>query len=181
MNPVVLGGPAEVALNGTAIPPELLSEVNVELTEGTRERSTLAGNFSKPSGVLDTAQVQFTMYLPSIDYLKNIFPDRYNAPAGNTTGNIIVGSNNCATVQGGPVNIHFTCEYTDANDVFLYNGLVQMNFNPTYNGTDDLTVEVTIFANPDDDGNVYRLGTGDLTQLSVYDPTTEETVPVASS
>ena len=181
MNPTVLGGAAEVALNEVYVPSQLLSEVNVELSEGTRERTTLGGTFSRPSGVFETAMATFTMYLPSMDYLKNIFPGRYNAPsAPQTTGNLIFSSSTCASIDAGPVNIHYTCDNNDNNDVFFYNGHVQMNFNPTYNASDDLTVEITVYANPDDDGNVARLGTGDLTQDSIYDATTEATVPVTS-
>lgn len=181
MNPTVLGGAAELALNETVIPAELLSEINVELTEGTRERNTLGGTFTRPSGVLETAQATFTMYLPNMDYLKHIFPALYNAPTEpQTGGNIIVGSNSCSTVDAGPVNIHYVCDDTDNNDVHFFNAQAQLNFNPTYNGSDDLTIEVTLFAQPDEDGNVYRLGTGDLTQPSIYDPETEETVPVSS-
>jgi len=182
MNPnTSLGGPAEIALNGVYVPADYLSEIAVELTEGVRERETLAGTFSRPSGTFDTAQATFTMFLPNMDYLKNIFPDKYNAPqAPQVTGNIVFSTQTCATVVGGPVNIHYTCDANDNNDVYFYNGFVQLNFNPTYSATDDLTVEVTIMANPDEDGNVARLGTGDLTEESIYDAATEETVPVSS-
>lgn len=173
----VLGGPAEVAINGITIPASLLSEVSVEFTEGTRERETLGGTFTKPSGVLETAQAMFTLYLPSMDYLKNIFPSRYNAPSGEqTTGNVIFNSDMCVTADAGPVNIHYTCEPLDNNDVYIYNGQAALNFNPTYNASDDVTIEVTIYAQPDDDGNIARMGTGDLTSDSYYDATTEATV-----
>lgn len=173
----VLGGPAEVAINNITIPASLLSEVSVELTEGTRERETLGGTFTKPSGVLETAQVMFTMYLPSMDYLKNIFPGRYNAPSGEQdTGNVIFNSDTCVSTDAGPVNIHYTCEPLDNNDVYIYSGLAQLNFSPTYNVSDDITIEVTIMAQPDEDGNVARLGTGNLTQDSYYNATTETTV-----
>lgn len=177
MNPTVLGGPAEVAINGITIPASLLSEVSVELTEGTRERETLGGTFTKPSGVLETAQAMFTMYLPSMDYLKNIFPGRYNAPSGEqTTGNVIFNSDTCTTTDAGPVNIHYTCEPLDNNDVHIYSGLAALNFNPTYNASDDVTIEVTIYAQPDDDGNIARMGTGHLSQDSYYDAATGATV-----
>lgn len=173
----VLGGPAEVSLNGITVPPSLLSEVSVEFTEGTRERTTLGGTFTKPSGVLETAQATFTLYLPSMDYLKNIFPERYNEPSGSQeTGNVIFNSDTCVETAAGPVNIHYTCEPLDNNDVFIYNGLAQLNFNPTYNDSDDLTIEVVIFAQPDEDGNVARMGTGDLTQDSVFDAESGETI-----
>lgn len=177
MNPNgVLGGPAEVAINGITIPASLLSEVNVEFTEGTRERTTLGGTFTKPSGILETAQATFTMYLPSMDYLKNIFPGRYNAPSGTQIGgNVIFNSDTCTTTEAGPVNIHYTCEGLDNNDVHIYSGIAALNFNPTYNADDDVTIEVTIYAQPDDDGNVGRMGTGNLTALSTYNATTQTT------
>ncbi len=172
-----LGGPAEVAINGITIPASLLSEVSVELTEGTRERETLGGTFTKPSRVYETAQVMFTLYLPSMEYLKNIFPGQYNAPSGEQeTGNIIINTDMCAETTAGPVNIHYTCEPLDNNDVYIYNGLAALNFNPTYNASDDVTIEVTIYAQPDDDGNLFRMGTGDLSSDSYYDAATSETV-----
>lgn len=181
MNPTTLGGPAEVALNEIAIPAQYLSEVTVELTGGTRERETLGGTFTTPSGTFETAQATFTMFLLNMDYLKNIFPDLYNQPTPpQTTGNIIFSTDTCVSVET-PVNIHYTCYDTDDNDVYFYNGQVQLNFNPTYNQTDALSIEVTVYANPDENGDIVRIGTGDLTQPSVYDPETEQTVPVASS
>jgi hypothetical protein len=181
MQPTVLGGPAEVAINGITIPASLLSEVSVEFTEGTRERETLGGTFTKPSGILETAQAMFTMYLPSMDYLKNIFPERYNAPSGTQGyGNVIFNSDNCTTTEAGPVNIHYTCEDNDNNDVHIYSGIAALNFNPTYNASDDVTIEVTIYAQPDVNGNVGRMGTGNLTTNSVYQASTGTTVPYVS-
>lgn len=176
MAQVVLGGPAEVAINGITIPASLLSEVTVEFSEGTRERETLGGTFTKPSGVLETAQAMFTLYLPSMDYLKHIFPERYSAPSGEQdTGNVIFNADTCVETEAGPVNIHYTCEPLDNNDIHIYAGLAQLNFNPTFNASDDLTIEVTIFAQPDDNGAVARFGTGNLTQDSIYDAASGET------
>lgn len=176
-----LGGLAEVAINGITIPANILSEVNVTLEEGTRERTTLAGVFTRPSGTLSSAMATFTMYLPSIDYLKDIFPEKYNAPTSpQATGNIIWDTETCTVPEVGPVNIHYTCDENDNNDVHFYEGAVQLNFNPTYNGTDDLTIEVTVHAQPDNSGRVYRLGTGNLTAESIYNPTTQVTDVVTS-
>lgn len=173
----VLSGAAEVSINNITIPASLLSEVSVEFTEGTRERETLGGTFTKPSGILETAQMTFTMYLPSLDYLKNIFPERYNTPSGEQdTGNTIINSDTCVDTEAGPVNLHWTCEPLDNDDIYIYSGLAQLNFNPTLNASDDLTIEVTIFAQPDDSGNIARLGTGNLSQDSYFDDTTMATV-----
>lgn len=174
-----LGGVAEVAINESLIPAELLSEVTVELSEGTRETETLAGTFSQPTGMFETAQATFTMFLPSMDYLKVLFPDLYNAGSGERVdeGNVVFTTGQCFTANSTPVNIHYVCEGdNDRNDVFIYNGLVQMNLSMTFNASDSLSVEVTVFAQPDENGNVVRFGSGDLTALSHYDSETMSTV-----
>ncbi|WP_439946510.1 hypothetical protein [Streptomyces sp. BBFR109] len=177
MQPTILGGPAEVAINGITIPPEMLSEVKTEFVMGTRERKTLGGTFSRPSNILDKAEASFTLFLPNMDYLKNIFPERYNAPtAPQTKGNVIINTSTSVTTEGGPVNIHYSGEDTDDNDVFMYNAQVVLNFSATYNAEDDLSVEVMLLAQPDVDGNVARMGTGDLTAVSHFDAATGETV-----
>ncbi len=177
----VLGGKAVVQFGAVEIPSFMLSEISVEVTEATRERSTLAGTFRRPAGTIDTAQAVVTMYLRSVEDLKAIFPGQYNAPtAPQLTGNLIVGSDSCATADGGPLNIHFECDTTDDNDVFFYNAVPMLNFSATYNATDDLTVEVTFMANPDDNGNIFRFGTGNLTAASVWNEVTEATDVVTS-
>lgn len=176
----VLSGPASIAFRNFVIPASLLSEVTVTIAEGERERETLAGTFRKGSGTLDEAQAVATLYVPSMDWLgENILRSKYTAGTGSLPGNVVFNSDTCsATVDAGPVNIHYECEEDDANDVHFYNASLRVNLEMTYNQEDDLTVELTFYGQPDDDGNIVRLGTGDLTQASVYDPTTEATVAV---
>lgn len=173
-----LGGAAEVAINDNLIPAELLSEVSVEFTEGTRDTETLGGKFTQPTGMLDTAQATFTMFLPSMDYLKVLFPGLHNAGSGErlNQGNMILNTGECLTVDNTPLNIHYVCDATDTNDVFIYNGRVQLNLAMTYNNSDSMSVEVTVFAQPDDNGNVARFGSGNLTEDSYFDATTMSTV-----
>lgn len=176
-----LEGPAEVGINGQVVPPTMLSEIVAEFVEGTRERTTLGGKFTKPSGNLDTAEVRFTLFLPSMDYLKNFFTSRYNAPtAPALAGNIILNANSTASTEAGPVNIHWTQKANDDDDIHIYQGLALLNFSATINPDDAVSVEVRIMAQPDEDGNVARLGTGDLTKVSKYDATTGTTVPVTA-
>lgn len=178
MNPNYLGGQAEVAINEVLIPASLLSEVSVEFTEATRETQTLAGKFTQPTGMLDTAQAMFTMYLPSMDYLKTIFPDLYNSPTGRTgEGNVILNSNQCLEASNTPMNIHYTCDgANDKNDVFIYNGRVQLALALTFNDQDSISVEVTVYAQPDENGNIARFGSGNLTSVSYFDDATMSTV-----
>lgn len=175
----VLGGKAQIQFGKAVIPSFMLSEISVEVTEATRERETLAGKFTRPAGTLDTAQAVVTMYLRGVEDLKAIFPGNYNAPTlPQKTGNLIIGSDACAVAEGGPLNIHFECEKNDDNDVFFYNAVPMLNFSATYNSKDDLTVEVTFMANPDDNGNIFRYGTSNLLAESKWDHVTEASVAV---
>lgn len=174
-----LGGPAEVAINEALITAEMLSEVSVELTEGTRDTETLGGKFTQPTGMIDTAQVTFTMFLSSMNDLGILFPDIFNAGSGERVGegNIIIGTNNCIEIANTPVNIHYTCDGdNDKNDVFIYSGRVQLNMNLKYDNKDSLSVEVMIYAQPDTNGNVARYGAGNLTSDSYFDYNTMATI-----
>lgn len=178
----VMSGPASLSFRDKTIPASMLSEVTVTVSEKERERETLAGTFRRGAGTLDEVMAVATLYPPSMDWLgENILQSRWTTGSGSLAGNIIFNSDSCsASVDAGKVNIHFECENTDDNDVYFYNASLRVNFEMNYTSDDDLTVELTFYGNPDDDGNVVRLGTGDLTQASVYDPDTQATVPAES-
>jgi hypothetical protein len=175
---LTLGGPASLAFKDFEISSQYLGEVSVNLEDGERERTTLAGTFSANSGTIENAEATVTLFAPSMDWLgENLLRGRYND--GTPTGNIVWNVNNCSS-DIGPMNIHFECEDNDANDVHFYNASLRANIEATYNESDFIEVELVFHANPDEDGNVARLGTGDLTQESEWDVETEETVAVTS-
>lgn len=174
-----MSGKAEVALNGITVPAGMLSEVSTEITEGTRTKDTLAGTVEYPNGMIDTAKVTFTVYPESMDWLaKNIFPDYYTAGSGTqTTGQMLFGGDQCPSLEGTPVNIHYVCDNTDNNDILIFNGLVKLDLSMTYNKDDVLSVPVEIWALPRElDGARGRIGTGDLTAPSHWDAATGATV-----
>jgi hypothetical protein len=179
----VMGGSAELSFRDKLIPADVLSEISVELTEGTRERTTLAGTFTRPSGTSESAMATVTLYPPSWGWLgENLMQSRYNAPtAPQTEGNIVWNAQTCSgTYDIGPLDIHFVCDTNDNKDVQLVNAQMMVNINATYNNSDDISVELVFYGQPDEDGNVWRAGTGDLTAESIWDVDSETTVPVTS-
>lgn len=175
-----MGGRASVAINGVEIPSFMLGEITLNFEEGTRSSTRLSGTINKPSGTYDTSEVSVVFYPNYWDDLQYFFPDDYNAATGTADwGNIIFGGGTCSTKTAVPVNIHYECEGTDDRDVYIPNALARVTLDSTYNETDDLAVTITLMAQPGTQG-IVRLGTGDLTQPSIYDPTTETTVPVGS-
>lgn len=181
-----MGGKVDVSLNGVTVPAHFLSDegVTTTLTEGTREVATMAGTFSRPSGTYDEATVVFTVVLPDMNFLKNIFPDMYVPSSDRPTvaGRVTFGSSECATRESTPVVVHYSCEENSDNDVFVPEGLVQATVEMTQNASDPVTVEITVNAQPSDDynGAIAWLGTGDLDEPTVWDPVTEQYVPLGS-
>ncbi len=176
-----MGGKAEIAIGDVVIEPQFIESIQPEFEEGTRSVTSLAGVINTPSGSYDTAQLTFTMILPSMDALKSVFANIYEAGSGSgSTGRVVFGKGTCSATEPVPVNVHYTCEEDDANDFHIFAGRVLANFNPEYNAEDALKVEVTIYAMPTENGYA-QAGTGDLTQRSVYDPTTQTWKAVSGS
>lgn len=173
-----LGDAVEISFGNFTIPASMLGEVTTEFPTRTRERSTQTGTFTRSTGSLDNPKVTVELFPPSLDWLgENILTSKYNEGTGTgNTGNVVWSSDTCATLDAGKVNIHPVCNDTDADDIFLYNAHLQVNFEMTFNGEDDSTVELVFHANPDNSGNVYRIGTGNLTAVSHYDAATQATV-----
>lgn len=177
---ILEGGKYELSVDNVLIEPELLGDITVNYEEGVKERTTQIGTIRTPSGTVETAEATFVLYLPNIDYLKNIFPENYNAATGSgsatRTGNLKFGGSNCATYNAHIFNIHPTCEGNDNND-WHFSGVVNRNINPTLNGTDDVQVELTVQMQIDETTNaMLMLGTGDLTKTSKWDVTTKNWV-----
>lgn len=174
------GSKIELSIGALTIQPQFLGEVTVEFTEGTRTTSSLVGNVTQPSGMLDTAQVTGSFILPSMDALKTLFQGAYEASAvEGRVGRVRFGGKTCATLEGLPVHIHPICDKNDANDVHIYDGTVSSSLTLTYNQSDMLTAQFTIYAQPTEEG--YGIvGSGSLTEDVLYDPTTNTWKPVAT-
>lgn len=170
-------GTYEMSIGDVLIPAELLGDITVNYDEATTEASTQAGTRVMPLGKPATAEATFNLFLPSMDYLKNLWTEAYNAPSGGTqtTGNVIFGNGSCQTREGLPINIHNVCEDTDDNDIHIFAGIVKQTFNTTLSAGEVLQVESTIYMQPTSDGYI-RLGTGNLTAPSHWDVSTQATV-----
>lgn len=179
-----LGGKASVSLNGVKIPAHLISDegVTTTLTEGTREVATMAGTFRQPSGTYDEAGLSFNVVLPSMFYLKNLFPEAFTASTDRPTiaGQTVFGGNDCTIRANTPVVVHYECDENSDNDVYLPNGSVQASLELVQNASDPVSVAITVNALPDDNGVIARLGTGSLTEPTLWNPATEAYEALAS-
>lgn len=172
----IMAGKWEMSIGSVLIPAELLGELNVNYEEGTSEAETQAGTITTPNGKAETAEATTTIFLPSFDYLKNIYADVYNAGAGSLAGNVIFGAGTCQTQTPVEVNIHPVCEATDDNDIH-FSALISHKFDLTLSTSDPVSIETTMYLQPTDTNGRLRVGTGDLTQESYYDVTSQTTKP----
>lgn len=180
-----LSGKVDVSLNGVTIPAQFLSDEGVvtTLTETVREITTMAGTIRQSTGTYEEANVVFNVVLPNMNYMKNIFPDLYTPSVDRPTvaGRVAFGGDDCVTRTNTPLVIHYTCQDNSDNDIYIPNGSVTASIEITQNLSDPVVVAVTVQAQPDDDGVFAYAGTGDLTEPTIWDPVTEQYVPVGSS
>lgn len=179
----LLAGNYELSVGEVTIPAELLGDLTPNYEEGEISAETQAGTITTPSGKPETSEFTFNLFLPrqnAMKYLAVIWPGAYNAPTNEAqkTGNLEFGSKACQQREPQIYNIHNLCDTTDDNDIYIPAGVARMSFNPTMSTSDAVSLEVTVSMQPDANGIRMRFGTGDLAQPSIYDATTQKTVPV---
>jgi hypothetical protein len=184
MNQSYMGGKVDVSLNGITIPARYLSDDGVvtTFTEGTREIATMDGTITQSSGTFDEATVVFTVVLPNMYYLGNIFPEQFEQSNDRPTvaGRTSFGGDDCTVRANTPLVVHYSCEPNSDNDIFVPNASIQATFELTQNVTDPVTVEITANAQPDDNGLRAWFGTGSLDEPTIWDPVSGQYVPVTS-
>ena len=179
--PTYMGGKVELAIGTTVIGPEFLGDITPNFAEGTLSTTSQAGVITRPSGKLETAQLEGNYILPSMDALKVLYEDLYEEPlTDDLLGRIRIGGGTCATKTPKVVNVHFTCDPNSDNDLHIFAGLTQLNLNYTYGTDGNIVVPFTIFAQPTSEGYA-TVGAGDLSQKTLWDASTQGFVPVPVS
>jgi hypothetical protein len=162
----LLGGQYEMSIGNVLVPADLLGDLSPNYEEGVMEANTQAGVRRQPSGKAETAEHVFTLFLPSMDYLKTLFDVAQADP-------IVFGGGKCTTKTPRPINIHPVCNGQDAkDDIHIYAGLVLTKFNPTLSTSDVLSIECTIQMQPTADGYMV-LGYPDPSTPQYWDVTSQ--------
>ena len=65
-NVTYLGGKAELAIGELVIEPQFLGDMTVTFQEGTRTSTSLAGTINRPSGQIETAQIEGNFIYPHV-------------------------------------------------------------------------------------------------------------------
>lgn len=191
-NPTILrgkSGKVDVTLyregyGGVRIPAELLAD-SVEVTgdEGTVSSETFAGTNTQPSQTYDEPQVTFTMLLTT-ELLRLVYPEISTPSVDRPTiaGQTVFGGTECTVRESTKLVIHWTCDPNSDDDWYFPEVLLSQNFSATFTPGEVLTVPVVGHIQPaaELNGGVVRVGTGDLTQPTLFDEATGEYEPVTS-
>lgn len=171
-----IAGKWELAIGNVLIPADLLGDISVKYTEKSLEWDTQAGISKMPSGIPETAEMTFNLFVPNIDYLKHIWPDYYESSTAG--GGAINFGKGMPARTPKPVNIHQSGAKTDESDFHIYAGLANVDVNAELSTSDVFAIEVTINAQPTENGYI-RIGSGSKTGKSIYDVATQTTKPVS--
>lgn len=176
-----MSGKVSLQVNGYDIPSWMLGELTPNVAPEIRSSERLSGTTSRPSGNLDNPSYDIVFYPNDWADLSVFAPTGYNAPTSGAQelGNFILGGGSCMSNDPVPVNIHPECNDTDDQDAHIFAALISIELSQAYTATDDMSVMIHIYPQPTSEGTI-RLGTGDLSQPSVYDAETSETVPATS-
>lgn len=170
----------EMSIDNVLIDAELLGEVTITYTEGMTEIDTQAGTFNVPSGRIEEATAEASIFLPNMDYLQAILPDAYTASTGTgSTGNVVLGGS-CSAPTTHEINFHQVCADSDNDDIHIFSAYIPHNVNATLSTDGAFELPISINAQKTANG-VMRFGTGDTTQKSIYDVSTQTTIPVDES
>jgi hypothetical protein len=183
-----LKGKVDVSLYGITIPSSLLAGDDGVVTnaeEKTIEINSMDGVMTVGTRIFDNVNVAFTVILPNMDYLKNIMPDLYEAgTGGQTVGRVAIGGTTCSVSENTPLVVHYTCQENSDNDIYVPNANVIATFELNQNSDDPVTVQFTANALPSleegHNGVKMFLGTGDLTEKTLWNAATEAYEPLAS-
>lgn len=182
-----LMGKKELFIGGTHIPARLLADeaMTITVTPQTTEIASQAGTYNIPNGSFEELSATFTVNIPSVHWLGQIFPGLYKAAAfkrasllesNGETGQVAFGADACSTIESTKIVLHPVCMGNDSSqDVTLPNAFVSPGGEFTFS-TDPFTLEVSVSMMPDEEGAVI-FGEGNLQRPAHYDPEVQDFVP----
>lgn len=191
-NPTILtgkSGKVDVTIyresyGGVRIPAELLSDsVEVEGEEDTVKSETFAGTFTQPSQTFNEPKVTFTMILTP-ELLRLVYPEISEDSIDRPTiaGQTVFGGSACTVREHAKLVVHWTCDDNSDDDWYFPDVILSENFGATFSPGDVLTIPVVGHIQPaaELDGGLVRIGTGDLTQETLFDEDTGDYEPISS-
>lgn len=172
--------------SGVRIPANMLVDT-IEVANGEEQVDTVTtfgGEESTPNGQYASPQLNFSIKfnMKALRMIQpNISVDSNDRPT--VAGQTIFGGENCTVTDNAILIVHQTCDENSDNDMQFPNVQLSKNFGVSLSPGEVGVLPFTAYILPsaDHDGALAIYGTGDLDEPTLFDDTTGEYEPVASS
>lgn len=143
-----MGGKLSVEINGVVIPAFMLGSVSGNVTQLIRTSERLSGTTSNPTSQLDNPVFDIVFFPNKWADLGYFFPDNLEGDS------VVFGGGECALPEAVPVVFHYDCEDDEERDINLPVAKVAFEDSSERNATDDLSVTIHIYPQPNAQGQV---------------------------
>jgi hypothetical protein len=143
-----MGGKLSLEINSVIIPAFMLGSVSANVTQLLRTSERLSGTTTTPSEQLDNPSFDIVFFPNTWADLQYFFPDNLDGES------IVFGSDTCVIPESVPVTLHYDCDDDETRDINL--PVVKVSFEDTSerNATDDLSVTIHLYPQPNALGQV---------------------------
>lgn len=143
-----MGGRLSVEINGVVIPSFMLGSVSPNVTQVLRSSERLSGTTTRPSNQLDNPSFDITFFPNTWADLQYFMPENMDGTS------FVLGSTECELPGETPVILHYECEDDETRDVSIPAARVAFEDNGERNATDDLSVTMHIYPQPNTLGQI---------------------------
>src|SRR5690606_27390959 len=143
-----------IDINGVTIPAFMLGSVSANVAQVLRTSERLSGTTTTPSSQLDNPSFDITFFPNQWADLQYFMPENYEGTPGGVDGAFVMGSDTCELPAPVEVVFHYDCDDGTTRDVTMPVARVAFEDNGERNATDDLSVTIHIYPQPNALGQV---------------------------
>lgn len=143
-----MSGKLSVTINNVTIPSDFLGPISGNVAQLLRTSERLSGTTTRPSNQLDNPSFDITFFPNKWSDVGYFMPDNLDGSS------FVLGAGACTTPSPVPVVLHYECEDDEDRDVNVPAALVSFEDNSERNATDDLSVTIHVYPQPNALGQV---------------------------
>lgn len=149
-----MGGKLSIEIDSIEIPAFMLGSVSASVSQVLRTSERLSGTTTNPSNQLDNPSFDIVFFPNQWSDLQYFMPDNYVGTPGGNDGYFAVGTEECALPEAVEVIFHYDCDDGVTRDVTLPVAKVSFEDSSERNATDDLSVTIHVYPQPNALGQV---------------------------
>lgn len=149
-----MGGQLSIDIDDVTIPAFMLGSISANVAQVLRTSERLSGTTTTPSNQLDNPSYDVTFYPNEWADLQYFMPDNYEGTPGTSDGAFVMGSQTCDLPDPVEVVLHYDCDDGTTRDITMPVTRVAFEDNGERNATDDLSVTIHLYPQPNALGQI---------------------------